>query len=221
MSRGTLLVRHLSHDLPEEIPFPNLKDWYLIIFSGARMLYKNLPRAVGLRRITLHKTINVKQEVVYFLLVECSNFLEHIGEAANLLPVLRARICGYTGIFRCVEKFWQPPPLPSQTFSQARQATADEKSTADGYQQRSEEVNSGEAKGGYQKDIGENRQKISASEPKKANSDAIDGTNKTKKAGFFSSFLFGTSENASSSWQSWTINNKVVRAAGIYLLVVR
>jgi hypothetical protein len=73
--------------------------------SGARMLYKNLPRAVGLRRITLHKSLNLKNEVVYFLLVECSNFMDHIGEAANLLPVLRARICGYTGIFRCVDSF--------------------------------------------------------------------------------------------------------------------
>jgi hypothetical protein len=69
------------------------------------MLYKNLPRACGLRRITLHKSININNEVVYFLLVECSNFMEHIGEAANLLPILRARICGYTGIFRVVESF--------------------------------------------------------------------------------------------------------------------
>ena len=75
-------------------------------FAGARMLYKNLPRAVGLRRITLHKTMNLKQEMVYFLLVECSHFMDHINEAANLLPILRARICGYTGIFRCVESFW-------------------------------------------------------------------------------------------------------------------
>ncbi len=39
-------------------------------------------------------------QVTYLLLVECSHFLEHIGEAANLLPVLRGRICGYTGIYR-------------------------------------------------------------------------------------------------------------------------
>ena len=62
------------------------------------MLYKNLPKGVGLRRITLHKTMNIKQEVVYLLLVECSHFMDHIGEAANLLPILRARICGYTGM---------------------------------------------------------------------------------------------------------------------------
>ncbi len=77
----------------------------IFIFAGARMLYKNLPRGVGLRRITLHKSLNLNQEVVYFLLVECSHFMDHIGEAANLLPILRARICGYTGIFRCVQSF--------------------------------------------------------------------------------------------------------------------
>ena len=81
-------------------------NWFFFSFAGARMLYKNLPRAVGLRRITLHKTMNLKQEMVYFLLVECSHFMDHINEAANLLPILRARICGYTGIFRCVESFW-------------------------------------------------------------------------------------------------------------------
>ena len=30
----------------------------IYFFAGARMLYKNLPRAVGLRRITLHKSVS-------------------------------------------------------------------------------------------------------------------------------------------------------------------
>lgn len=77
----------------------------MIFFPGARMLYKNLPKAVGLRRITLHKSVTSEREVVYLLLVECSHFMDHIGEAANLLPVLRARICGYTGIYRVSECF--------------------------------------------------------------------------------------------------------------------
>ena len=77
------------------------------------MLYKNLPQSVELRRITLHKsstnvsTASISSEaaeaVTYVLLVECSNFLDHIGEAANLLPILRARICGYTGIFKVAD----------------------------------------------------------------------------------------------------------------------
>ena len=69
------------------------------------MLYKNLPKVVGLRRITLHKSITNAREVTYLLLVECANFMDHIGEAANLLPILRARICGYTGIYRACSAF--------------------------------------------------------------------------------------------------------------------
>jgi len=97
------------------------------------MLYKNLPKAVGLRRITLHKScpprgpalaslpadptaradpaspeppgLGGAREVTYLLMVECTNFMEHIGEAANLLPILRGRICGYTGIYRVCSSF--------------------------------------------------------------------------------------------------------------------
>ena len=47
------------------------------------MLYKNLPRAVGLCRITLHKSLNLKNKVVYFLLMECSNFMDHIGDGCH------------------------------------------------------------------------------------------------------------------------------------------
>ena len=55
------------------------------------MLYKNLSRAVGLRRITQHKSLNLKNDVVYFLLVQCSNFMDHIGEAATFLPFKRVK----------------------------------------------------------------------------------------------------------------------------------
>ena len=54
------------------------------------MLYKNLPKTVGLRRLTLHKSRTLNSaEVTYLLLVECTHFMDHIGEAANLLPILR------------------------------------------------------------------------------------------------------------------------------------
>jgi hypothetical protein len=59
------------------------------LFPGARMLYKNLPRAVGLRRITLHKSVSNDTEVVYLLMVECTHFMDHIGEAANLVQILQ------------------------------------------------------------------------------------------------------------------------------------
>ena len=84
------------------------------------MLYKNLPKAVGLRRVTLHKSINPSgaKDTVYLLLVECSHFMDHVGEAANLLPILRARICGYTGIYRCSDSFWQQPSLAGRDSQQ-------------------------------------------------------------------------------------------------------
>lgn len=47
--------------------------------SGARMLYKNLPRNVGLRRLTLHKSAT-GPNVNYILLVECSHFLDNINQ---------------------------------------------------------------------------------------------------------------------------------------------
>ena len=54
------------------------------------MLYKNLPKTVGLRRLSLHKSQTLHStEVTYLLLVECTHFMDHIGEAANLLPILR------------------------------------------------------------------------------------------------------------------------------------
>ena len=43
------------------------------------MLYKNLPRNVGLRRLTLHKSAT-GPNVNYILLVECSHFLDNINQ---------------------------------------------------------------------------------------------------------------------------------------------
>ena len=43
------------------------------------MLYKNLPRNVGLKRLTLHKSAT-GPNVNYILLVECSHFLENINQ---------------------------------------------------------------------------------------------------------------------------------------------
>ena len=51
----------------------------LLLFAGARMLYKNLPRNVGLRRLTLHKSAT-GPNVNYILLVECSHFLDNINQ---------------------------------------------------------------------------------------------------------------------------------------------
>ncbi|XP_034247974.1 uncharacterized protein LOC117649388 [Thrips palmi] len=81
------------------------KNW--LYWTGARMLYRYLPRSVGLRRITLHKSIS-QGDKLYLLMVECANFLEDLSAAAVLIPALRARLCGYTGIYRAA-------PLPQST----------------------------------------------------------------------------------------------------------
>lgn len=69
------------------------------------MLYRYLPKSAGLRRITLHKSISTGDKM-YLLLCECSNFLENLSAAALLLPALRARLCGYTGLYRTTASFW-------------------------------------------------------------------------------------------------------------------
>ncbi|KAE8742241.1 hypothetical protein FOCC_FOCC012212 [Frankliniella occidentalis] len=47
-----------------------------------------------------------KGDKLYLLMVECANFLEDLSAAAVLIPALRARLCGYTGIYRAA-------PLPA------------------------------------------------------------------------------------------------------------
>ena len=50
------------------------------------MLYKNLPRNVGLRRLTLHKSAT-GPNVNYILLVECSHFLDNINQVGRRCEV--------------------------------------------------------------------------------------------------------------------------------------
>lgn len=68
------------------------------------MIYRYLPRSVGLRRMTLHKS-QLGGDMLYLLVVECSNFLQNFSAAAALIPALRARLCGYTGIYKSVATF--------------------------------------------------------------------------------------------------------------------
>ena len=69
------------------------------------MLYKNLPRNVGLRRLTLHKSAT-GPNVNYILLVECSHFLDNINQVQQIFLVLRqiflcAAICRLRTCCRC------------------------------------------------------------------------------------------------------------------------
>ena len=61
------------------------------------MLYKNLPRNVGLKRLTLHKSAT-GPNVNYILLVECSHFLDNINQVSNqqfLIPKVKEEVCYY------------------------------------------------------------------------------------------------------------------------------
>lgn len=71
----------------------------IINIAGARMMYRYLPKSVGLRRITLHKSMS-QGDKTYLLICECSQLQENLSAAAILLPALRARLCGYIGLYR-------------------------------------------------------------------------------------------------------------------------
>ncbi|XP_074033267.1 uncharacterized protein isoform X3 [Leptinotarsa decemlineata] len=79
------------------------KNW--LYWTGARMIYLYLPRAAGLRRISLHKSLSPKGDKMYILLCECANLLTDVTVCALILPALRARLTGYTGIFRPLQTF--------------------------------------------------------------------------------------------------------------------
>ncbi|ERL92212.1 hypothetical protein D910_09532 [Dendroctonus ponderosae] len=72
---------------------------------GARMIYRYLPQKAGLRKISLHKSLSPKGDKMYILLCECANLLPDVTVCALLLPALRARLTGYTGLFRPIQAF--------------------------------------------------------------------------------------------------------------------
>jgi hypothetical protein len=63
------------------------------------MMYRYLPKSVGLRRITLHKSMS-QGDKMYLLICECAQLQDNLSAAAILLPALRARLCGYIGLYR-------------------------------------------------------------------------------------------------------------------------
>ncbi|XP_073846254.1 uncharacterized protein isoform X4 [Musca autumnalis] len=79
------------------------KNW--LYWTGARMLYRYLPRTAGLRRISLHKSTSQRGDKMYLLICECAELLKDINAAAVLIPALRARLCGYTGLYRPIQVF--------------------------------------------------------------------------------------------------------------------
>uniref|UniRef100_A0A1B0CSD6 DUF7153 domain-containing protein n=2 Tax=Lutzomyia longipalpis TaxID=7200 RepID=A0A1B0CSD6_LUTLO len=79
------------------------RNW--LYWTGARMLYRYLPKTAGLRRIALHKSTSIKGDKMYLLICECADLLKDITAAAFLIPALRARLCGYTGLYRPIQAF--------------------------------------------------------------------------------------------------------------------
>ncbi|KAK4883462.1 hypothetical protein RN001_006781 [Aquatica leii] len=79
------------------------RNW--LYWTGARMIYRYLPIEAGLKRIALHKSLSPKGDKMYLLVCECSNLLNDVTVCALLLPALRARLTGYTGLFRPLHTF--------------------------------------------------------------------------------------------------------------------
>ncbi|XP_058465751.1 uncharacterized protein LOC131439121 isoform X7 [Malaya genurostris] len=79
------------------------RNW--LYWTGARMIYRYLPKTAGLRRITLHKSVSPRGDKMYLLVCECADLLKDLSAAALLIPALRARLCGYTGLYRPIQTF--------------------------------------------------------------------------------------------------------------------
>ncbi|XP_065170980.1 uncharacterized protein [Atheta coriaria] len=79
------------------------RNW--LYWTGARMIYRYLPAHAGLKRISLHKSLSPKGDKMYILVCECANLLNDVTVSALLLPALRARLTGYTGLFRPIQVF--------------------------------------------------------------------------------------------------------------------
>ncbi|XP_012545264.2 uncharacterized protein LOC101745759 isoform X1 [Bombyx mori] len=79
------------------------RNW--LYWTGARMLYRHLPNTVGMRKIALHKSVAAHGDKMYLLVCECANLLDDLSGAAMLITALRARLCGYTGLYRPIQTF--------------------------------------------------------------------------------------------------------------------
>ena len=69
--------------------------------AGARLLYRTIPKRAGLRRIVLHKSCDSDTGDIYYVLsCEYSRLLDDVVATVKTLPALRARLVGYTGIYK-------------------------------------------------------------------------------------------------------------------------
>lgn len=79
------------------------RSW--LTWTGARQIYKRLPKHLGLRRMAFHKKIYPDIGITYVLMCECTSLMDYVTEACCFVDQLRARCCGYTALYRVADFF--------------------------------------------------------------------------------------------------------------------
>lgn len=77
------------------------QNW--VMWTGARQIYRTLPGYMGLKRISVHKSIIPTKTINYVLMCEFSNIMDHLTDACVIIDHLRARCCGFIGIYRVLD----------------------------------------------------------------------------------------------------------------------
>ncbi|GIY98204.1 uncharacterized protein CEXT_116121 [Caerostris extrusa] len=100
-SDKTGFVVSLYQVLPGEDGLKFEQNW--VMWTGARQLYRTAPEHLGLKRISVHKSVLPTKIINYCLLCEFSNIMAHLTDACVMIDHLRARCCGFTGIYRILD----------------------------------------------------------------------------------------------------------------------
>lgn len=86
------------------------KTW--AVWSGARTIYKNMPKNMGLKRLSFHKSaiekVRGKYGFNYALVAECSNVLSSesvLTPALRYIDELKARKCGDMGLYALLQTY--------------------------------------------------------------------------------------------------------------------
>ncbi|CAL1264379.1 unnamed protein product [Larinioides sclopetarius] len=100
-SEKTGYVVSLYQVLPGEDGVKFEQNW--VMWTGARQLYRTAPDYMGLKRISVHKSVLPTKVINYCLLCEFSNIMDYLTDACVMIDHLRARCCGFTGIYRILD----------------------------------------------------------------------------------------------------------------------
>lgn len=79
------------------------QNW--VTWTGARQLYSHVPEWMGLKRISIHKSVVPTKVISYALICEFSSIMDYVTDACVLVDQLRARCCGFIGIYRILDAF--------------------------------------------------------------------------------------------------------------------